>query len=253
MNYFSDKNKRTAIIGTLLFHVLVILILVFTGLTPPMPPRPEIGVEVNLGNADVGMGKKQPDKPAEEISTPPPTPQKVTTEEKVVTQEDVKTVKVNNKVKNTKKTNPVVEPKEKPKEVDKRFIFNKNKKTVKGGSEGPDKEPGDKGKKGGDPNAKNYVGSHGNGISFQLKGRKGKSLPKPSVDYSEEGTVVVKIWVNKSGKVINAEVQEKGTLTPNTQLRKLAIDAAKASVFDAKPDALEVQIGTIEYVFEIGG
>jgi len=253
MSYFSDKNKRTAIIGTLLFHVLVILVLIFTGLTPPMPPRPEIGVEVNLGNSDVGMGEKQTEKPAEEISTPPPTPQKITTEEKVVTQEQVKTVKVNNKVNNVKNPDPVVEPIKETKKVDKRFIFNKNKKTVKGGSEGPDKKAGDKGKKGGDPNAQNYVGNHGNGISFQLKGRKGKSLPKPSVNYTEEGTVVVKIWVNKSGRVINAEVQEKGTLTPNTQLRKLAIAAAKASVFDAKPDAPEVQIGTIEYVFEIGG
>ncbi|RUA28882.1 MAG: hypothetical protein DSY76_03950 [Bacteroidetes bacterium] len=252
MSYFSDKNKRTAIIATLLFHVLVILILIFTGLTPPMPPRPEIGVEVNLGNSAEGMGEKQTEKPVEEKATPP-TPQKVTTEEKVVTQEEVKTVKVNDKVNNVKKTDPVVEPKEEPKTVDKRFIFNKNKKTVKGSSEGPDKKPGDKGKKGGDPNAKNYVGNHGNGISYQLKGRKGKSLPKPSIDYSEEGTVVVKIWVNKSGKVINAEVQEKGTLTPNTQLRSLAIKAAMASVFDAKPDAPEVQIGTIEYVFIIGG
>jgi len=253
MGYFSDKNKRTAIVGTLLFHVLVIIVLIFTGLTPPMPPRPEIGVEVNLGSNDEGMGEKQPDKPIEEISTPPPTPQKITTEEKVVTQEQVKTVKVNNKVNNNTKTAPVTEPVEEKKVVDDRFIFNKNKKTVKSSSEGPDKKRGDKGKKGGDPNATNYVGSHGNGISFSLKGRKGRSLPKPSLDYTEEGTVVVKIWVNKSGRVINAEVQEKGTLTPNTQLRKLAIDAAKSSLFDAKHDAPEVQVGTIEYVFEING
>jgi len=253
MGYFSDKNKRTAIIGTLLFHVLVIIVLVFTGLTPPTPPRPEIGVEVNLGSYDEGMGDKQPDKPIEEISTPPPTPQKLSTDEKVVTQEQVKTVKVNDKVNNTTKTDPVTEPVEEKKVVDKRFIFKKNKKTVKSSSEGPDKKPGDKGKKEGDPNATNYVGSHGNGISFSLRGRKGKSLPKPRESYIEEGTVVVKIWVNKKGEVTNAEVQEKGTLTPNTQLRKLAIKAAKASLFDAKPDAPEVQVGTIEYVFEISG
>jgi len=250
--YFSDKNRRTAIIGTLLFHVVVILVLIFTGLTPPMPPRPEIGVEVNLGNSDVGMGEKQPDKPAEEIATPPPAPTNVTPVEKVVTQEQVKTVKVNNKPKDVTKTEPKIEPKEEPKKIDNRFVRSKNRKTTKGGSEGDDKKPGDKGKVGGDPNATNYVGTHGDGVSFNLVGRKGISLPKPSLDYVEEGTVVVKIWVNKSGRVINAEIQEKGTLTPNTQLRKLAIEAAYASLFDAKPDGPEKQVGTIEYIFQIG-
>ena len=245
MSYFSDKNKRAAIIGTILFHVLVVIVLIFTGLTPPVPPRPEIGVEINLGSSDEGMGEKQPDTPIEEISSPPPA--KVSTEEEVVTQNQIKTVKVNNKVNNNTKTKPEVEPVEEQKPINQRLIFNKNNKSKNSSSEGPDKKSGDKGKKNGDPKATSYVGSHGSGISFQLKGRKGKSLPKPSIDYVEEGTVVVKIWVNKSGRVINAEVQEKGTLTPNSQLRKLAIDAAKSSVFDAKPDAPEVQIGTIEY------
>jgi len=78
------------------------------------------------------------------------------------------------------------------------------------------------------------------------------SEDKSQAVFSCESGILYLIEV-KSGKVINAEVQEKGTLTPNTQLRSLAIKAAMASVFDAKPDAPEVQIGTIEYVFIIGG
>jgi len=253
MSYFSDKNKRTAIIGTLLFHVLIILVLVFTGLTPPMPPRPEIGVEVNLGNSDQGMGEKQPEKPTESVAAPKPTPQNNKAPEKVVTQDNDQTVAVPDKKKTENKEPVKTEPEEEPQKVDSRYVFKKKNKASKGGSEGNDKTPGDKGKPDGNPNAKNYVGSHGNGVSYSLKGRVGRSLPKPKINYTEEGTVTVKIWVNKSGKVFNAEVQEKGTNTSDSQLRKLAIDAAMASLFDAKPDAAETQVGTIEYVFQIGG
>jgi TonB family protein len=251
MNYFSDKNKRTAIIGTLLFHVLVILVLVFTGLTPPMPPRPEIGVEVNLGNSDQGMGEKQTEISREDPATPPPTPQTVDNPDKVVTQDNDQTIAVPDKPKTDVQKQTKVEPKEEPKPIDKRFVFDKNKNSKQGGSEGDDTKPGDKGKVGGDPNATNYVGSHGNGVSFSLKGRKGRSLPKPNESYTGEGTVLVKIWVNKSGKVINAVVQEKGTNTSDSRKRELAIKAAKSALFDSKPDAPETQVGTIEYVFEV--
>ena len=61
----------------------------------------------------------------------------------------------------------------------------------------------------------------------------------------------MKIWVNKSGKVINAVVLEKGTNTSDSHKRELAIKAAKSAVFDSKPDAPETQVGTIEYVFEV--
>ena len=250
MNYFSDKNKRAAIIGTVLFHIAIVLVLVFTGLTPPIPPRPEIGVEVNLGNSDDGMGEKQTKNPSENVSTPPPTPQNITKPENVVTQDQVKTVKVNDQVKTETKTQPKTEPVKEP-VIDKSKLFDKNRFKKKGGSEGKTGKAGDQGRPDGSPDAKSYVGSHGTGVSFSLVGRVGKSLPKPPKEYSEAGTVVVSIRVNKSGVVISAVVKEKGTDTPNTQLRKLAIKAAKASLFDAKPDAPEVQVGTIEYVFEI--
>ncbi len=253
MNYFSDKNKRTAIIGTVLFHVLIILVLFFNGLTPPMPPRPEIGVEVNLGNSDHGMGEKQTEISREDPATPPPTPQTVDNPEKVVTQDNEQTVAVPDKPKTDVQQQTKVEPKDEPKPIDQRFVFDKSKKSKPGSSEGNDTKPGDKGKVGGDPNATNYAGNHGNGISYKLVGRVQRSLPKPDDSYTGEGTVVVKIWVNKSGKVINAVVQEKGTNTSDSRKRELAIKAAKSAVFDSKPDAPETQVGTIEYVFQIGG
>lgn len=250
MDYFLDKNKRVAIIGTILFHTLVVLVLIFTALKPPVPPRPEIGVEVNLGNNDQGMGNNQTEKPMQSIAASKPQPKNDKVRDKVVTQDVEQTVAVPDKKQNEKTVKS--EPEEDVKPIDSRFILDKKKnKAIKGGSEGDDNTLGDKGKEDGDPNAKNYVGSSGNGISFSLKGRKGISLPKPKKNFTEDGTVTVKIWVNKSGKVYNAEVQVKGTNTSNPELRQLALQAAKASLFDAKPDAAETQVGTIVYIFNI--
>lgn len=251
MDYFSDKNKRAAVLGTLLFHIVVILVLVFTGLTPPIPPRPEIGVQVNLGSSDQGMGEVQPEISKEIATTPPSTPQTVDNPDKVVTQDNVQTIAVPDKPKSDVKPQPKTEPKEEPKPINNDFIFPSKKNNKPGSSEGNDDKPGDKGKKGGDPNAKNYVGESGHGISYNLIGRVGNSLPKPPDTYTGEGTVLVKIWVNKKGEVVNATVLEKGTNTSDSYKRKLAIDAAKASVFDEKPDAPERQVGTIEYNFLI--
>lgn len=249
MKIFKDKNKRVALLGTLLFHVLILVILFSFYMVPPYPPRPEIGLEVNLGNSDEGMGEEQPETPKEEITTPPPQEQQVTEQtENVVTQEQEQTIKVNNKPK-ADKPKPKVEEQpveEKPK-IDDRFVFKKKKKS--GGSEGVTGKPGDQGRENGTPDAKNYVGDGGNGISFSLKGRKSKSLPRPAYDSDEQGTVVVKVWVNKSGKVINAVVLEKGTTTADSRLRDMAVKAAKRAQFDANPEAPEVQTGTITYDF----
>ncbi len=247
-SFFKDKNRRLALIATLLFHVLIILVLLNFYLVPPYPPRPEIGLEVNLGSSDEGMGEIQPETPKETRTSPPPKPQQSKQNEDVVTQDQEQTIQVNNK----KKADRVVKQTEKPEEeapkIDDRFVFKKDR-NKKGGSEGKTGKPGDQGKENGTPDAENYYGDGGNGISWSLKGRKSKSLPKPNYDSNEQGTVVVKIWVNKSGKVINAQVQMKGTTTADSRLHALAIKAAKQAVFDSNPDAPEVQTGTITYDF----
>jgi len=74
-------------------------------------------------------------------------------------------------------------------------------------------------------------------------------LPLPPKGFTEEGRVVVKVWVNRDGMVTNATISIMGTTTTSSSLRKRAIDAAMKSEFDSKPDAPEVQTGTITYVF----
>jgi len=256
MNFNIDKDRRRGIIGTIVFHLAVIIILFFVTMSPPDPPRPEIGMEVNLGYSDQGMGNVQPPKPVDR-STPKPVkaqPKK----DNVVTQNTEESVKLDDsKTKVKEQPKEIVKEKEKEPEkepekvVNQDFVFKKKKKSTNGGNEGITGKPGDQGKPDGKPDATSYVGAggNGNGISFSLSGRAAKNLAKPTNNSSEQGTVVIKIWVDRSGKVINARMQVSGTNTSSSNLQRLAIEAALKARFNTNPDATEVQTGTITYKF----
>ncbi len=73
------KYNRHGIIGSILFHIIVLLLLIFFGLKTV--PQQEEGILVNLGNVQTGLGEIEPPKssaqptPSEpQQTTPPPTP-----------------------------------------------------------------------------------------------------------------------------------------------------------------------------------
>ena len=94
------------------------------------------------------------------------------------------------------------------------------------------------------------TGTGDKGISFDLGGRSFRSLPSPRYDYQGEGKVVVDVTVDRQGKVIQATAGAKGSTTLDTYLLKVAKEAAMSATFDPKPDAPEVQKGTITYNFK---
>jgi len=250
MNIEIDKNKRWGIIGTILFHVVLLFILVMISMKPPDPPRPSQGVEVNLGYSDQGMGDIQPDMPAEPASQQP-TPQPQSTDEEVVTQDTEDAISLEN-TKSTKVTEPTPD-KAVEKEVDNKLLFNKKDNATTGGSEGITGEPGDQGNENGNPNSNNYSGDVGSGgegdVAWTLVGRKAKKIIKPVNNSAEQGTVVVTIWVDGDGKVVNAKIKRNESNTSSSKLHKLAIEAAYKTMFDTNPSAIEDQKGTITYVF----
>lgn len=248
MSYYIDSNKRWGIIGTVVFHIALFLILFMINLKPPYPPRPVIGLEVNLGYSNQGMGNIQPKNVAAEQSqqSKPKTQQ---SDDNIVNQDIEESINLSDKKTNTK-VEP--DPKEIEKPVDKKFIFTNKPDSKEGGSEGKTDKAGDQGQSNGIPNSDNYVGGGGDGdVSYNLSGRNKKTLPKPINNSEEQGTVVVKIWVNRDGKVTNARVQVKGTTTSNSNLQNIAIKAALKAVFNSDPNAPEVQTGTITYVYVI--
>lgn len=275
-----EKNNRfKGIVGTIGFHLLLLLALLYFALSTPLPLPGEEGVEVNLGSSDVGMGRVQ------ELSPPPvqqPRPQPAPTqadpepepEEDIITQDveeapaiKEETIKEKERVKPEEKVKRPVEkpvdkvpdkvveepePQPEPPKVNERALY-KGKSTTEGdgSNQGITGQPGDQGKANGTVGAQNYTGQggEGNGIGYDLGGRGAKHLPKPAYDSEEQGKVVVEIKVDRSGKVVSAIAGARGTTISDGRLRKLAEEAALRSVFAPDPDAPERQKGTITYNF----
>ena len=245
------KDKGIAIAGTIVVHALVLLVLFLMAFRTPLPLPGEEGVEVDLGMMDQGMGNIQPEKPAIPMAAQPQQQQNKSKED-IVTQNDDEAPAIE-KPKNTKpkqETKPVEEPKP---TVNQKALFKGSNNPQAGGSEGITGQPGDQGKPNGLAGIKKYDGNggKGTGTGYDLGGRGAKSLHRPNDDFSEEGRIVVDIWVNRDGQVVRAEVATKGTDIINNAMRQKAIQAAKRSTFASDPDAPEEQHGTITYTFVI--
>lgn len=243
-------DKGIAIVGTIAVHALVLLVLFLMAFRTPLPLPGEEGVEVDLGMMDQGMGNIQPEKPAIPMAAQPKQEQSQTKED-IVTQNDEEAPAIEK----PKTTKPKLEkPAEEPKpQVNSRAIYKGSNNPQAGGSEGITGQPGDQGKPNGLAGVRKYDGNggKGNGTGYDLGGRGAKSLHRPNDDFSEEGNVVVDIWVNRAGQVVRAEVAQKGTTIINSEMRQKAKQAALRSTFQSDPDAPEEQHGTITYTFVI--
>ena len=61
MTAIEKKSKRKGIIGTILFHVLLLVAFLFMGLTYQDPPPAEEGISINFGFTDEGLGEIEPE------------------------------------------------------------------------------------------------------------------------------------------------------------------------------------------------
>ena len=234
-----NKNKTIAVAVTVAVHALVVVLLVIMALTTPLPLPGEAGVEVNLGMYNEGMGVQQQPKPSE--VTQPSAPQPETADE-TMTQDMEETDYVEPE-----------KPKDEPPTIDPRALFKPvTPQEEQPSSEGNTDNQGDQGNPNGGENIANYEGQGGagGGPSYDLGGRNAKSLPRPSTDFNEEGTIVVDIWVDQDGRVQRTQIG-KGTTISNSKMRETAINAARSSVFAPDKDAAELQKGTITYKFII--
>lgn len=271
-----NKNRYSALGLTLLFHALLFLVFLWKITTPIPPfkevPPPEIEIGLGmegLGNKDAGgSGKHDPEvatKPetpnvTKAPPTPPaPTPEKVITDE---TGEPVDIVKTTPKKKPKKPKDPVVEtPKpveEKPSsELANALAILKSKKKHVGEGDGG----GDRGGSGTGNNQGVGDGSgtgHGNGNpgyngggGFDLKGRSLVRKPAPMTDPDEEGTVVVEIIVDETGKVIRATPGQRGSTTTSATLYSKARQAAMQAKFNPSSTSAKEQRGTYTFVFTL--
>lgn len=231
-----NKNRTIAAVITVAVHAVVVVILFIMALTTPLPLPGEAGVEVNLGMYNEGMGIRQEQKPTKVAEAP----KQEQAKEETVTQD-------------TEEAPAIEEPKPKKEEpkINERALFKPVKTEEQPSSEGNTDTPGDQGNPNGGQNIANHdgQGGSGGGPSYDLGGRNAKSLPRPSSDFNEEGVIVVDIWVDRDGRVRNAQIG-KGTDIFNARMRDTAKQAALKSVFAPDKNAAELQKGTITYTYK---
>ncbi len=105
---------------------------------------------------------------------------------------------------------------------------------------GKDEQKGDEGE------AHEYTGP--SVLSFDLTGRKAVNLPVPAYKGFGGGDVAVAIYVNRSGRVIKAQVIPEHS-SPDQSLWKWAVKAAERSRFNRSDSADDPQKGSIVYRF----
>lgn len=90
----------------------------------------------------------------------------------------------------------------------------------------------------------------GNGASFSLGNRSLRgTLPTPSYTSPKDGNVVVEIWVNQDGVVVDVSAPAKGSYNYDNAMVEAAKKAARNAHFNADRNATEKQKGTITYKF----
>ena len=252
------KSKLKGIIGTILFHTLLMFAFLFMGLKYQDPPPDEEGISINFGFSDEGLGEVGPESTEEltEIVEEEIIEQQIENTEEIVTQTLVETPAVE-KIEEKKKVIKKEEQKEevieeKKPEINKKALYPGKKENIEN-SDGNNNGDGNQGSIDGDPNSEVYEGSGigKNGTDYQLGGRKVEFKAKPEYNLQVEGKVVVIITVDRLGNVINAIPGAKGSTTLNKQLLQRAKTAALKTKFDPKQSAPNNQQGKIVYLFSL--
>ncbi len=244
-----NRQKWSGILGTLLFHIGVVLILIFSGFYFPDPPPPEEGVMVAFGEPDAGSNAEVQGSPEEtqEVSSV----QESAPEEQLTQDTEETPVTSSKTAENPKKTSEPAkeEQKQEERKPDSKSLFTKSSK--KGGGTGDGDKEGQKGDPTGvDEGNPDVTGSGTSGIKFSLAGRSLKEKITINDRPQESGLVVVDIWVDKNGNVVRAEPSLKSTTT-SAKLWKIAKEAAMRAKFSPKEDGPEQQKGTITIEFKL--
>ena len=280
-DFWKDKDRRRGIIVSALVHLALLFVFLFFGLSY-MEPKPEDGIVINFGNSETGIGDQADGSPQQSEAAAPAEsrpeesePAEEMTESPTLTQDVVEapSLEENKPKQETTKPKEKEEPKKvepTPEELERRRIEAEQEakrkqmeerfakvSSSKSGGEGVKEGSGDQGDPSGDPNSPNRTGGNGGGGgggNYMLGGRQALSKPRPEYQCDGEGRVVVKIYVDRQGKVTRAIPGEKvpggaATTTTSSCLFDKARAAAMRTTWQGDSDAPALQIGYIIYNF----
>ncbi|HDR90521.1 MAG TPA: hypothetical protein ENN63_12960 [Bacteroidetes bacterium] len=278
---------RRGLIGTVIFHGVLLVLFLILGFSPPEVPEEE-GILINFGSTETGSGLIEPSRasatPEPQPSTPPPTETRQS-EEEIMTQDFEETAAVESGREETTPPEKTPEQIAREKEMERQrqeelerqrqeelerqrrleeqrkieeiydrtraALSGKNLESAQSTGEGEAGEEGNQGRTEGSVESTSRTGRGlgDEGISFDLAGRTPQYLPKPEYNYQKDGRVVVEVTVDRYGNVTKAIPGVKGSTTLDDYLLAVARKAALAAKFDPKQDAPAFQKGTITYYF----
>jgi hypothetical protein len=268
MLYPEENNYPKAVListGLMMLFVLICYLLIIG-----MPSNQEFGtggIVVNYGTSIEGMGNDYmnvdepsidpnanntpPDKVVPNTS-PDKSPSAEKSKEDVVTQDNEDAPSVVNQDKKstaisttpvTKESKPVVNPNA--------LYKGKASNTSTGQGDGTSKTPGNQGSLNGDPLSTNY-GAGGSGFGdLNLPNRQYVNRPRIEDNGQVTGKIVVKIFVNKNGEIVNAVPGERGTTISDQKLWEKCRIAVMGARFNSLESAPDVQQGTVVFNFKV--
>lgn len=294
MSLLDTRHKKKSFTLTTALLSALLLLMFYIGLTYMDPPI-ENGITVNFGTMEFGMGDEQPKEPvksepkvisepveavepAEAVAPPEETASEEVTEkpaEKLLTREEEEAVKIKQQQEAERREAAAkkaraeqlareqraaeeklrMEQEAKKKKLDELMGGLTKSEGNAQGSEGDDRQAGDKGQPDGDPYATTYYGSPGTGsgtAGYGLNGRSLVSQGKVQQDCNEEGRVVVEIVVDRSGKVIQAKAGVRGTTNNDPCLLEPARKTALLHQWNLDSKAPAQQVGFVVVNFRLG-
>lgn len=256
------REKISGIIGTAIFALLLLLILLFSYFTLYTPPSELEGIPVMFGNVEDAFGTTE--SPMNEVLPAPtqsPSIPEYSPNQPLITQNTEPTIDVAAQREEERRREQLAEQRRLQEEAARRQLeeearrreINQQMSGLFGensGSRGETEGTGTQGVSTGNASQGATSGVGGIG-TYDLGGRSLGSggLVQPNYSVNDYGIVVVNITVDPRGNVIRAVVGQ-GTKAPNNSLINEALNAARRTKFNSINSANN-QNGTITYRFNL--
>ncbi len=250
MQYYEQNDRRSrrwAAAGVALYLLLCVGVMFVTHTIAL--PQPELGIIVDFGASDTGLGEIDPD--MGDVDVRPAAPRvPPSTQPPVITTDDPEAeITVPDPEPTPRPVPPAPEPVP-ARQPDRRALFPGRTEGSDATSQGTTGGEGNQGTQEGSPGGSDSEGGSGSS-GFSLAGRYlVGNLPRPAYNVEVEGRVVIRITVNAAGAVTGAVYEQAGSTTNHGEL----VSAARTAALKAKftPDeAADVQTGTITYIFRL--
>lgn len=256
-----NKDKSLSAGITFLLLAATVLLCSWLGYHLPNPPIEEEGMGVAgevLGEIE-GFGNNDEatfdDNAASAPSASTPDESYTTGNDptpvaKTPKKDDTPTPNKNNESTNKPSENPNKTTTDNPKPTTNPNATFQGRKNGNGGEgKGTASGSGQAGSPDGTPGANGGTGK-GNGAGYSLgnRGLRG-TLPVPTYNSNKDGDVVVEIWVDRDGNVVDVKAPGKGSKNYDNSMVEAAKQAARKAHFSKDPNATEKQKGTITYKF----